>query len=275
MSKIRLLLFEVRKKHYAHPGDRKAVDLTIKKLKQYLQPEVWKSTSIADMGSGYGQTLIDFIDLGFASGIGIDIDSSAIEFAQATYQQKHSQVFFKQADLCHTEIPSCDLYIHFCSFYAFKDQAKYLSNLAHSAKESAILMIFDYSHLNLDKSHGLKDFAGVAFQPIQVKRFNKMLSDAGWELLEEIDLSVEFIQWYQEFLNQLEMMRKSLLQKFTQIEYDTVKNTFQDLLKLLEEKTLGGTLVFARLRSSFFKVPGEEKLSGMKESPVLQIQARL
>jgi len=259
----RLLLAKVRDGDFAHAGDKEAIDIVLNKTKQLIKKNPTEKKEALDAGCGLGGTACAFQDSGFDVN-GIDSDAAAIEHAKKHYPHipfiegdilKIAEIFPKK----HFSL----IYL-FNVFYALKErQRESLHHLAKIAKPGAILVIFDYTHRNLDKPHGLIDLAGTPMAPIVPGLLHKWLEETGWEIVEETDLSPQFKQWYSDFLIKFENKREELLQQFTQEAFDKVYDTFSQLLKQLNAEIIGGTAVYARRTnqnpSSFFATNCEGK----------------
>ncbi len=129
--------------------------------------------------------------------------------------------------------------------YALKDQKSCLEQLSRVAKDNAVLMIFDYTCSDESSESDLADLTGKPMRPIKSDSLHKCLKETGWEIIDEIDLSEKYINWYSDFLKSMEAKKSSLLEEFTEEAYDTVKNVFGNILKELNEKKLGGKVYFS------------------------------
>ena len=83
------------------------------------------------------------------------------------------------------------------------------------------------------------------FVPINLKAMPNILSLAGWQLNQVVDLADHFLRWYQTILNHLARNKTQLIRQFSQTAFDKVHSRFQTLAQLLKDKILGGAIVYA------------------------------
>lgn len=264
----RLLLAKLRDGDFAHAGDKEAVELVFQFLMDLGERPNSAQIKVLDVGCGFGGTADYLRQITSYDVSGIDIDADAIKYAKFKYPKIH---FFKcdvlQVDKIFPK-KSFDLIYFFNVFYAVRDQQNCLQTLAKLAKNNALLVIFDYTLLNLSKHHGLTDLVGNEMQPIIPSQLRLWLAEAGWKIIEEVDLSLKFKDWYKNFLVKMETNQKELLEEFSQDAFDKVKNTFSNLLKLLEEKTIGGTVIYAKRanqKPGLFRPISETKTADQSE----------
>lgn len=254
----RVLLTKIREGDYAHAGDKEAIDLVLARVTHYLRQKnglqeaestpknLYKNTKTLDVGCGFGGTADYLYEKGFHHIWGFDVDKEAIEYASYA----HPNVNFKVEDVkdvAHKfEKNSFSLIYLFNTFYAFADQAQSLKDLAEVAEPGAILVIFDYSHLKPEQPHGLKDLTGSPMHPIAIGSLHEWLNQAGWEVLEEMDLSQHFIRWYWALLNKLELRETTFLKQFSEETINKFYKVYADILKELNDQVIGGMVVYAR-----------------------------
>jgi SAM-dependent methyltransferase len=239
----RLLLAKLRKADYTHAGDEEAIDIFLEKINGLFAD---KSTlKVLDAGCGLGGTA-DYIRRKISSNIsGIDIDNKAINHAQQNYPEVNSlECDILQVDAILKK-ENFDLIYLFNVFYALPDQQKSLQKLAHVAKPGAILGIFDYTQIN-PNSIGLKDLAEKAMNPIHLGSLKTWLKQTGWELIEIIDLSDKYDEWYSKLLENLKLQKESLLKEFTDKTYEKVLSTFSFLSSKIKNKEMGGSIIYAK-----------------------------
>ncbi len=245
INTARVLLSKLRGGDYAHAGDREAIDLVIQKAIK-LSPEIIQGNSL-DVGSGFGGTANDLYAYGFHHIYGIDIDEAAVAYAQKNYPR----VNFLTSDAKNVTAvfePKFFSFIYlFNVMYAIEDKKGTLQSLNTVAKPGAILAVFDYS----DKGKGfpLMDLAGKPIYPIVTTTFQSDLIDAGWEVLEIMDLSDAYITWYENLLNTLSKEKDVLARDFSKEDIDKVEMIFGTMLKWLQDGSLGGSLIFAEKRN--------------------------
>lgn len=261
INQSRLLLTKIREGDYAHAGDRAAIDMVLARVTYYLQQKsgnkgsslesLYKNTKTLDVGCGFGGTADYLYAKGFHNIWGFDIDKGSINYASSKYRN----VNFSVADVKNVVEKygksQFDFIYLFQSFYAFADQSQALKDLAEVAAPEAILAVFDYSYLKPNQPHGLKDLTGNLMHPIVKATFHEWLDQAGWEILEETDLSQHFIRWYLDLLNKLDLRETIFLKKFSPELISKFYKVYADILKELNEQVLGGVVVYARKKSKF------------------------
>lgn len=242
VNSARLLLAKLRGGDYAHAGDKEAVDLVVQKVVQ-MSPEI-KKASCLDVGSGFGGSANDFYQMGFHSIWGIDIDTAAVAYAQEHYPQ----IDFICADAKEVK---AHFHSDFFSFiyllnvaYAIEDKQELFKNLSLVAKPGALLALFDYTSQN--STLPVRDLADKLMYPMNLTKLKEDLSFSGWEMLETIDLSEQFKEWYRCLLHKLSKEQSKLELDFSKEDIARVNSTFKLLLKYLESGRLGGALIFAR-----------------------------
>jgi hypothetical protein len=130
-------------------------------------------------------------------------------------------------------------------FYAFPEQKESLKKLAEIAKPEAILTIFDYTQNNKNRVE-LKDFSDKPMNLIYLNDLTSWLMETGWNLIEVTDISNKYRDWYANFLKNLEDNKTSLLEEFTEDAFDKVNLTFSFLLKKIQDKEIGGSIIYAK-----------------------------
>ncbi len=252
MNSKRSLLMEVREGDYIHPGDTEAIDFVLKKITKINS---LKFGNTLDVGSSYGGTAHYLFKKGFKKIWGIDIDSNSVEYAT----EKYSNIKFMNIDALDVTRNFRKNFFNFiCMFnsiYAIEDKGLLLKNLATIAKRGAILVVFDYSKIqglqeSFDKKHKskkstMKDLAGKDMNLLDIDSFYKNLGTAHWKLLDSIDITAEYIEWYEDFLAKIKDRRPKLQNKYDVHDIDAVENLFSKILYKLKNKELGGRLIIA------------------------------
>jgi ubiquinone/menaquinone biosynthesis C-methylase UbiE len=245
----RLLLAKVREGDFAHAGDKEAVDLTFEELRNLQNNDL--PLNILDVGCGFGGTAAYVQEKKLGQVSGIDVDNKALEYAKKTYLN----IKFYNCDVLKVDSlfpkTSFDLIYLFNVFYNLDEQKKSLQQLANIAKPEAILIIFDYTVLNSEKIAKMTDLAGKQMQPLRSDRIKEWLNTSGWEIVKEINVSSKYIDWYREFINKLILKKQELLQEFTEETFNKILDVFQAILHELNEKNLGGTILYSKHHSLF------------------------
>jgi ubiquinone/menaquinone biosynthesis C-methylase UbiE len=229
---------------YLHGGEEESVQLVLEQIKQLKK--LGASVKILDVGSGLGCTANYFSQKNAGELIGIDVDPAAVEYASKKYP--HIPFHVSNAMNVETILPQnyFDVLYIFNAFYAFNEQEKCLKALSRVAKSGALLVIFDYTHRDLSRSHGLLDMAGQLMRPIVCDNLRQWLTPLNWEIVHETDLSDQYEVWYQNVLDKMIKQKKELVKEFSKKTYDEARGVFDPIIQLLKEKVLGGTVVYAR-----------------------------
>ena len=249
-NESRNILTKLRGGDYAHVGEVEAINLILSKLENHK--EVIANDNILDLGSGYGGTADYFFKHGYKKIWGIDIDKNAVDYSSSHYP--HIKFFHLDAkDL--TKKFRKDFfsltYIYNVA-YAISNKDLLIRNITQTSKKGAILAIFDYTKLKehvpsskKDKPEIMKDFAGNIMHPIEVKSFTANLEKHGWKILEVTDLTTEYTNWYENFLQKTISQKAELLKSHKEKDIEKIANLFNRILFNLKNGTLGGCLIIA------------------------------
>lgn len=237
----RLLLSFLREGDYAHAGDREAIDLVLKQVLA-INPGIQEG-KVLDVGCGFGGTLGYMKARDFKNLYGIDINPDSIDYAKAKYRGIN---FIKMDALKADHLAiKFDLIILFNSAYAISDKRKLLEVLNKIANPNSILVIFDYQTKD-EKALAVKDFAGKPMYPIKLDSISQDLKETHWGLLETEDLSDEFINWYDQFLQKLYQQKAHLESKFSKEDIEQVNDSFSYFSSELKTSKMGGVVIYAR-----------------------------
>lgn len=242
----RMLLSEVRGGDFAHPGDAQAIDMIVKKTNTFV--DNLKSSTVLDVGCGFGGTVDYLSQLGFRDVQGCDLDQAAISYAQSRY----IGLTFDRVDarLLHEHYRpfSFDFITLFNVAYAIENKDSLLHSLSQIAKPGAILAIFDYSGKHDIKDFPILDLAGKPMYPLFQDTLAINLVKNNWEVLEFEDITNQYRVWYNDLLVKLVAQELPLKQLFSVEDYDKVKRTFEGLLELISQDILGGGVIYAKKR---------------------------
>lgn len=241
MIEKKLLLAAVRNGDYTHAGETHAIDMVMSRLKKNNQQ------TLLDVGCGLGGTAYYLYEKGWGQITGIDIDAEVIEHAQKKYQG--IEFFHCPAIQVNTiyEEASFDVIYLFNAYYSFLNQEKCLSTLSTMGKQQSTLIIFDYSsqeeYLNINPFINKTD---PFFNPVNLETIDTVLNSCGWDLTELIDITPDYIIWYQQVIQHLNANMRLLHKKFGQPVFKKVLDGFLNVLKLLQLKKLGGVIIYAQ-----------------------------
>ena len=242
----RLILAKLRRGDYAHAGETEAIDIVLDKIK-YIDTQNLKkiNTKILDVGCGLGGTAEYIKNKTSYEVYGIDIDEASLNHAKKHYPDIRFFLCDSQSITSEISKEKFDIIYMFNVFYAFQNQRKALEELSKISKQGTILAIFDYTQAEKN-SFELKDFSEKEMNPIYLKDLAIWLKETNWELIEIADLSDKYKQWYADFLNQFQKNKNKLLEEFTEEAVDKVDKTFSLLLNKIEDKKMGGSIIYAR-----------------------------
>lgn len=87
--------------------------------------------------------------------------------------------------------------------------------------------------------------------PIYLNDLKSWLQQTGWELIEIVDLSDKYEQWYSKLLDNLKSQKNDLLKEFTDNTYEKVLSTFSFLSSKIKNKEMGGSIIYAKHHEIF------------------------
>lgn len=240
----RALLTTLRKGDYAHAGDREAIEIVLKKALSF-DPTL-KSKAALDVGCGFGGTAQDLYEAGFTHVHGIDLNQEAISYAKNKYPSLH----FTVADALHVDkIYPPSHFSFICLFnvmYAIENTALLLKKLSTVSQPKGILALFDYTCEKGSASPVLTDLADKPMYPLDLETLQDDLKQAGWDMLNVTDMTLEYIGWYSELLEKLSTQTSLLTKEFSPQDVSKVGKTFTMLLNHLEQGLWGGATIYAR-----------------------------
>jgi cyclopropane fatty-acyl-phospholipid synthase-like methyltransferase len=234
------ILAGIREGNYAHPGEEEAIVLTLSKFGTD-SGQRW-----LDAGCGRGGTAAFVVNKGWAQVTAFDIDQVSIEEARLHYPQ----VAFHACAVAGAPASitgTFDLIYAFNAFYAFPDQPGALRALRALAHDRTRLVLFDYTDRDGFYTNPMTELAEARhWQPIEPSRFPAMLSQAGWALEYEDNITGDYERWYIHFLSRLDARREALLEFAPAEAIDHTRGFFSALLAAIRVGDLGGAIFTAR-----------------------------
>jgi len=244
VNQSRLLVTRLRDKDDVDVGSGEAVDTIINHVLA-VDPSL-KKGAVLDVGSGFGGKTDYLHRAGFTHVQGVDLDETAVAYAQAKYPHLHFQV----GNALHVDqmyAPQSFSFLHvFHVSYAIQEKALLLQRLATIAKPGGILVLFDYAEGKTPFADATQDLAGKPMYPIQVPHIQKDLKAAGWKVMEITDITPLFVTVYREAVNKLAAQLPVLRKEFSAQAIQRVQDTFSVLATRLEKGDLGGVIIYAQ-----------------------------
>jgi len=236
------ILSFLRQDDYAHAGEEEAIE----KVMRVFLPD--NKRLVLDVGCGLGGTAKFIENRGWGEVVGVDIDPEAIAYAKTTYP--HLKFYVGNAEEIDQALPSnhrkFDLICLFNVFYAVKNQLATLKALWNVAHPNARLVIFDYVFLDKKNSNIVvrrrkEDITNQGHQD----DFFTMAAEAHWKIDEMQEIDNEYKMWYRNLLTKIANNKDAIIKRFGNEAFITAKNTYSDIYQALENKTLGGTIIYA------------------------------
>ena len=141
-----------------------------------------------------------------------------------------------------------DIICAFNAFYAFSNQTKALSSLNRVAKLGAKQVIFDYAYQGSPHQCILyrsgKD-GRTPFIPISLNHIDTMLQKTGWRLDDIIDVSDDYLRWYDNLLKTLHHRKNEVILKFGKDAFLSANATYTRIKRSLVTKNAYGSIVYA------------------------------
>lgn len=249
----RLLIAKMRAGDYAHAGEEEAIEIVLAGIDKIINNnEISKDTDeteklkVIDIGCGLGGTANYIKNSRNYSVCGIDIDDSAIQYAK----KKYKDIPFFNCDVLDVKNKfqhgQFDVVYMLNSFYAFPDQKLALKLLSQITKPHGLLVIFEYTLKEDSQQSLMLDLAGITMKPIVINKFQEILSNSGWELINIINLNDKFEKWYTKFLDKLHKNKMTILNEFDEASFRKVEDAFLSILGRIKYGTLGGSIYYAR-----------------------------
>jgi len=229
------ILALIRDGDYAHAGEEEAIERSFRSIPK--DRERW----MLDVGCGRGGTA-DYLRRNRWGRVeGIDRDAESIDYARANYPEVGFHVC-DVLDVPRTVTRTFDVIYMLNAFYAFDRQRDALAGLRKVAQPGAQLAIFDYTVG--EKSSGAPN--PMMPHAMRLPEIPAMLRDAGWEPGAITDLSAEYVRWYAEFVQRIQLKRGEIEKIGGGDWYDFVFSMYSGLHGAIAGGVVGGALVQAR-----------------------------
>ncbi len=226
-------LATVRGEDFAHAGETESIDLVFEHLGTNSE---WQ---VLDVGCGRGGTA-DYVQRHrWGQVTGADIDQDSIAYARQRYPQLKF-VLCSMEDVGEQFPAAFDVIYLLNVFYAGKDKRLAASSFRKASKEGGVLCIFDYIY-NKPSEPLPKVFLGQL--PATPDELEQSLLNASWKIRENVNLDLQYIEWYQRFLKRFD--QPSLQGRFSSTVIEDVRNKYTELLNAIENGSLGGVLLVA------------------------------
>ena len=215
--------------------------------------DLLRDKNILDAGSGYGGTAYYLYTKGFKKIWGADIEKEATDYANSRY----GVVKFFNIDLFNVSKKFRKDYFSlitmFNVLYSVESKQTLLHHINFVAKKGAIIAIMDYAWdsrvekpvFDKKKDEILRDFDGKRIYPIDTSNFKTTLRNAGWKLIKEVDLTEEYMRWYNQILSKVASERADLLAIYKEKDVEDVENLYSKLLFNIRNKRYGAVLYIA------------------------------
>lgn len=230
-------LARIRGGDFAHPGEEEAIDLVL----SHLSPG--PGETVLDAGCGRGATADAIAKKTGADVIGVDLDAQSIGYANATYPG----VRFEAADIAklgELGLPETGVIYAFNSLYACADLDGCFSAFRRISNAGARAGVFDYI------AYDAGALAETDCLPSSVHTMTEMRQVPerhGWSCTGIINLDLDYAMWYRRFLARMDEHRTELAAARTPAFFEEVRNRYADMLRCLEQGTLGAALhIYAR-----------------------------
>jgi len=238
---VKQVLAFLRGGHFSHPGEEEAIELTMGFVPKN------PSQSLLDVGCGLGETSQYLQDKGWGKVTGIDISPAVISFARKHYPELE----FHQCDILDADKlfsnKKFDVMCLFSSFLCCQSHTDCLSTLSRITNKNGELILFDYA-ISADtgvKSPFIWSTTSYPFYPVDTRHINQMLTNTGWVLKSQMDITPQMCKWYEDLMLIFDKKRGQAVELFGESAVTTVYQAYQKLLRDLKRKDLEGIIIHA------------------------------
>lgn len=230
-------LAHVRGGDFAHPGEEEAINLVL----SHVKPE--PRETVLDAGCGLGGTADAIGKKTGAVVVGVDLDAESMRYANAAYQDSQF-ILGDVTKLGEMALPKMDVIYAFNSLYACPDLEACFSSFRKVSNSGARIAVFDYT------AYDGCALAGTECLPPSVHSMTQMRQlpeRQGWACTGIVNLDLAYAAWYGRFLARMDGNRVALAAARSPELFEAVRKKYADMLRCLEQGTLGGALhVYAR-----------------------------
>ena len=251
------IMSEIREGDYNHPGGEEAIELVFSRFTKN------PTDLLLDVGCGPGGTAEYLQKNGWGNVVGIDINDKIVEVAQQTYQRDREFPKFFHCNICDavqtertlnqalgSSVKFDTIYL-FNSFFLFPNHTAALQTLKRIAKPGANLIVYAYVDYGkyMEDPYMENDIA-LLQNCVKHSQINKIFSDTGWQVTEQVDMDDKYIQWYSELMKKIATGREMYSRKYGAENYAVFERRYQHILDALIEKQLGARTIYAENVSS-------------------------
>jgi hypothetical protein len=118
--------------------------------------------------------------------------------------------------------------------------------IADLVKSKGELFIFDYATQAEYTSTNVFSLDKNGFTPLRLDNIAQLLGNAGWHLEKMINMSSDYIRWYEKLLINLANKKYTLINEIGQDTFAVIYNNFNNLLTYLYSGEIMGYTVYAK-----------------------------
>lgn len=232
----------LRKGDFAHAGEDEAIELVMSYFKKDTKQ------TILDVGCGLGGTAEYIQNHSWGNISGFDIEPEAIKYAQ----QKYPGITFYTCDVIEADKfihEQFDILTLFNVFYAFSNQSLALKVLNKLTNINGEIAIFDYSDPCKNQTTPLFRAGSetiTPFIPIKLNQIDELLDNTGWQISKVIDISEQYLAWYNHLIQRLLDSKADVLDKFNSQAFENALSTYTKIRDGILEGLLGGVIIYAK-----------------------------
>jgi SAM-dependent methyltransferase len=234
---------KIRGGNYQHPGEEHAIDMLFN-----LSMNKKSSAHILDIGCGLGATAAYVNKNKWGSVVAIDLNKDLIDEANRHYPNERGLVFIHSpVELLNQYIKNTqpfDIMYAFNSFFLFDSHKAALNQLLYFSCQKTELLIFDY--INYGDYHNYYFFENnkkLLPNCININGYLNIFEECSWKINKTIDISNEYIFWYEELLKKLRKEDCNLQHKDPSVGKLLLR--YEHIYEMLTKKILGGIIVHA------------------------------